>query len=52
MADSDSDREELNYLLRQSASQLRFIDSVFRALLAKGENSGETPAKYVRVYKF
>lgn len=49
MADSDSDREELNYLLRQSSSQLRFIDAVFRGLLEKVENSSETPTKYVSV---
>lgn len=47
MADSDSDREELNYLLRQTNSQLRFIDSVFRQTLAKPD--GETPTKYVRL---
>lgn len=48
MADSDSDREELNYLLRQSSSQLRFINGVFKEVLAKAENSGETTGKYVR----
>jgi len=41
VSDSDSDQDELDYLLNQSSSQLRFIDTVFEKLLSAEEDLPE-----------
>lgn len=50
MPESDSDREELNHLMSQSAAQLRFIDTVFRKQFsACSDSDNGSPSEYVRL---